>query len=122
MTTVDCGVWNAPLEVPQRQRGEGRPHAPKEALSIQTRDDRQRTAPRPRPRDPRGPDPTGGGYPVVGVYSAAFSSLEALASCADALAAAALSVAALFFSAAPRSFARFASAAAVASSAAAWLG
>ena len=56
------------------------------------------------------------------VYSAAFSSLEALASCADALAAAALSVAALFFSAAPRSFARFASAAAVALSAAAWLG
>ena len=68
----------------------------------------------------RGPDPKGGGYPVV--YSTAFSSLEALASCADALAAAALSVAALFFSAAPRAAARFASAAAVALSAAAWLG
>ena len=118
MTTVD---WS--LERPRGPTATERA-APtrRRKRSIQTRDDRQRTAPRPRPRDPRGPDPTGGGYPVVGVYSTAFSSLEALASCADALAAAALSVAALFFSAAPRAAASFASAAAVALSAAAWLG
>ena len=54
------------------------------------------------------------------LYSFHFSSLEALASCADALAAAALTVAAPFFSAAPSVAALLASAAVVALSALAW--